>query len=78
MSADRVVLGSLDLDDLLVIVRSDSTPLGDAAITTTRAVEAAVLDRFVSRAGTRTVLLDDASTVSDELGPATTGGDRPG
>jgi chemotaxis response regulator CheB len=59
MSTDRVVLSSLDLDDLLVIVRSQDAQVGDVAITTTPDGEAAILERFVSRAGSRTVLLDD-------------------
>lgn len=66
MSTDRVVLSSLDLDDLLVIVRSETSQVGDVAITTTRAGEAAILDRFVSRAGNRMVLLDDR--IRGELG----------
>lgn len=66
MSTDRVVLSSLDLDDLLVIVRSETSQVGDVAITTTRDGEAAILDRFASRAGDRMVLLDDR--IRGELG----------
>ncbi len=59
MNADRVVLSSLDLGEMVVIVRSESSQEGDVSITTTVDGEAAVLDRFVARAGSRTVLLDD-------------------
>lgn len=64
MASDRVVLSSLDLGELLVIIRSDAA-VGEVAITTTASGEQDVLDRFAADAGSRTVLLDDR--ISGEL-----------
>ncbi|MFP4311098.1 MAG: chemotaxis protein CheB [Nitriliruptoraceae bacterium] len=61
MSTQRVALGSLDLGELLVVIRS-ADPVGDVSIVTSTSEEAAVLDRFVAGAGARTVLLDDRLT----------------
>ena len=66
MGSDRIFLSSIDLGDLLIVVR-DHEPAGSGPwVATSPGDEAAALARFRERGDGRTMLLDDR--ISGELG----------